>query len=129
MIVTAFEKGDREALKPLVSPEVLEGFSSAIAARRAEPREDVISHMVAEGHSDREIVEKALGMAGVDAPVDPLLELRKRRYRELVAHDNPIAADTVALVGVLADHGVPMAIVTGCAPSSRRQTSGARLTR
>ena len=28
-------------------------------------------------------------MAGVDAPVDPLLELRKRRYRELVAHDNP----------------------------------------
>jgi predicted lipid-binding transport protein (Tim44 family) len=35
MIVTAFEKGDREALKPLVSPEVLEGFSSAIATRGA----------------------------------------------------------------------------------------------
>ena len=37
MIVTAFEKGDRDALKPLVSPEVLEGFSSAIAARGASP--------------------------------------------------------------------------------------------
>lgn len=74
-------------------------------------QDDYDRHLL--GHSDREIVEKALGMAGVDAPVDPLLELRKRRYRELVAHDNPIAADTVALVGVLADHGVPMAIVTG----------------
>jgi len=33
LIVTAFEKGDRAALKPLVSPDVLEGFSTAIAAR------------------------------------------------------------------------------------------------
>jgi predicted lipid-binding transport protein (Tim44 family) len=37
MIVTAFEKGDRNALKPLVSPEVLEGFSSAITARGEAP--------------------------------------------------------------------------------------------
>lgn len=37
LIVGAFEKGDREALKPLVSPEVLEGFSSAIDARGAAP--------------------------------------------------------------------------------------------
>jgi predicted lipid-binding transport protein (Tim44 family) len=37
MIVTAFEKGDREALKPLVSPEVLEGFSAAIDARGDTP--------------------------------------------------------------------------------------------
>lgn len=33
LILTAFEKGDRAALKPLVSPDVLEGFSTAIAAR------------------------------------------------------------------------------------------------
>jgi beta-phosphoglucomutase len=65
------------------------------------------------GHSDREIVEKALQITRIDAPVDPLLELRKRRYRELVAHHNPTTAETVALVRVLAEHEVPMAIVTG----------------
>jgi predicted lipid-binding transport protein (Tim44 family) len=37
-IVTAFEKGDREALKPLVSPDVLEGFSAAITARGDGPQ-------------------------------------------------------------------------------------------
>ena len=37
-IVTAFQKGDREALKPLVSPDVLEGFSAAIAARGEGPQ-------------------------------------------------------------------------------------------
>ena len=35
LIVTAFEKGDAAALKPLVSPDVLEGFSAAIAGRGA----------------------------------------------------------------------------------------------
>lgn len=65
------------------------------------------------GHSDREIVEKACEITGIDAPVDPLLELRKRRYRELVAHHNPITVETTALVRVLAEHDVPMAIVTG----------------
>ena len=65
------------------------------------------------GHSDREIVENALEINGLDAPVDPLLALRKRRYRELVAHHNPITAETAALVQVLAEHDVPMAIVTG----------------
>ncbi len=39
--------------------------------------------------------------------------MRKRRYRELVADDNPITAETAALVRVLAEHDVPMAIVTG----------------
>jgi predicted lipid-binding transport protein (Tim44 family) len=37
MIVGAFEKGDRESLKPLVSPEVLEGFSDAITQRGTAP--------------------------------------------------------------------------------------------
>lgn len=37
LIVTAFEKGDTAALKPLVSPDVLEGFSTAIAARGGAP--------------------------------------------------------------------------------------------
>ncbi len=66
------------------------------------------------GHSDREIVEKALEIAGAEGhDVDVLLELRKRRYRELVAGDNPIRPQTVALVQVLSEHSVPMAIVTG----------------
>jgi predicted lipid-binding transport protein (Tim44 family) len=33
MIVEAFAKGDKSALKPLLSPEVLDGFSKAIDAR------------------------------------------------------------------------------------------------
>ena len=73
--------------------------------------EDYDRHLL--GHSDREIVEKACEITRIDAPVDPLLELRKRRYRELVAHHNPITAETAALVRVLAEHDVPMAIVTG----------------
>jgi beta-phosphoglucomutase len=73
--------------------------------------EDYDRHLL--GHSDREIVEKALQITGIDAPVDPLLALRKHRYRELVAHHNPITAETAALVRVLSEHDVPMAIVTG----------------
>ena len=71
------------------------------------------------GHSDREIVEKALAMAGLNEPgvngpsVDSLLELRKHRYRELVADDNPVRGETVDLVRLLAEHDVPLAIVTG----------------
>jgi HAD superfamily hydrolase (TIGR01509 family) len=65
------------------------------------------------GHSDREIVEKALEITGVERDVDVLLELRKGRYRELVADDNPIRPDSVRLVQLLAEHGVPLAIVTG----------------
>jgi predicted lipid-binding transport protein (Tim44 family) len=37
LIVGAFEKGDRAALAPLVSPDVLEGFSTAIAERGDAP--------------------------------------------------------------------------------------------
>jgi beta-phosphoglucomutase len=66
------------------------------------------------GHSDREIVEKALQITGVyGRDVESLLALRKKRYRELVADDNPIQPDTVRLVQLLAEHGVPLAIVTG----------------
>jgi beta-phosphoglucomutase len=66
------------------------------------------------GHSDREIVEKALQITGAHGrEVDALLAVRKRRYRELVADDNPIQPDTVRLVQLLAEHGVPLAIVTG----------------
>jgi beta-phosphoglucomutase len=65
------------------------------------------------GHSDREIIEKAIARTGADADVEHLLELRKRRYRDLVAGDNPIRPDAVELVRLLAGHGVPMAIVTG----------------
>ncbi len=66
------------------------------------------------GHSDREIIEKVLATTAHPASeVEPLLELRKHRYRELVAGDNPIQPATVELVRALADHGVPIGIVTG----------------
>ncbi|GAY14976.1 HAD family phosphatase [Mycobacterium sp. shizuoka-1] len=75
-------------------------------------QQDYDRHLL--GHSDREIVEKALQIAGLPGcDVDALLELRKRRYRELVEHDNPIQPETVQLVQLLAEHGVPLAIVTG----------------
>lgn len=74
-------------------------------------QDDYDRHLL--GHSDREIVEKAIEITGARVDVDPLLELRKRRYRELVAQHNPITADTVSLVQVLTRHDVPMAIVTG----------------
>lgn len=75
-------------------------------------QQDYDRHLL--GHSDREIVEKALEISGArDRDVDALLALRKRRYRELVADDNPIRPDTVRLVRRLADHGVPLAIVSG----------------
>lgn len=38
LIVTAFERGDTGALKPVVSPDVLEGFAAAIVARGATPQ-------------------------------------------------------------------------------------------
>lgn len=85
-------------------------------------QDDYDRHLL--GHSDREIVEKAIEIAGVPAEVDPLLELRKQRYRELVAEDNPIAADTVRLVQTLAEHDVPMAIVTGAQRDDVRAVLG-----
>ncbi len=75
-------------------------------------QDDYNRHLL--GHSDREIVEKALEITGTGGrDVEDLLELRKRRYRELVADDNPIQPDTVHLVRLLAEHQVPLAIVTG----------------
>ncbi len=75
-------------------------------------QQDYDRHLL--GHSDREIVEKALQITSGDGhDVEALLDLRKQRYRELVAGDNPIRPDTVRLVQVLAEHDVPMAIVTG----------------
>lgn len=75
-------------------------------------QQDYDRHLL--GHSDREIVEKALEITGARGhDVDALLELRKHRYRDLVAGDNPIRPDTVRLVQLLAEHEVPMAVVTG----------------
>lgn len=65
------------------------------------------------GHSDREIIEKAVARRGSGADVEHLLQLRKQRYRDLVVDDNPIRPETVELVRLLACNDVPMAIVTG----------------
>jgi beta-phosphoglucomutase len=73
--------------------------------------EDYRRHLL--GHSDREIIEMAVASSGAAVEVDRLLELRKHRYRELVADDNPIRPATVDLVRELACHDVPLAIVTG----------------
>lgn len=73
--------------------------------------EDYHRHFL--GHSDREIIEKAIALSGAEAEVAPLLTLRTRRYRELVVDVNPIRSATVELVRMLRRHGVDLAIVTG----------------
>lgn len=65
------------------------------------------------GHSDREIIEKAIARTGRPADVEDLLAARTRRYREIVARDNPIRPETVGLVRALAARGIPLAVVTG----------------
>ncbi len=69
MIVTAFAAGDRKALKPLLSRDVFEGFSAAIAAR--EGRGETVDFTFV-GISRSEIV--AVGMKGVSAEVTLLIE-------------------------------------------------------
>lgn len=55
MIVSAFAKGDREALKPLLAPDVFEGFSAAITER--ESRGETVEHTFVA--LDKAIVEHA----------------------------------------------------------------------
>jgi predicted lipid-binding transport protein (Tim44 family) len=54
-IVRAFASGDREALKPLVSPHVMGGFEAAMAAREAEGRSETAEFT----HAPRADVEAA----------------------------------------------------------------------
>ena len=67
------------------------------------------------GRSDREIVATVVAEQGSGdaALVDGLLAERLARYRELVAERSPVEPATAALVRLLHDHHVPMAIVTG----------------
>jgi HAD superfamily hydrolase (TIGR01509 family) len=67
------------------------------------------------GHSDREIVEIAVGnhAAGDRELIEALLGLRRDMYKEIVAERSPITRGATELVTRLADAGVPMAIVTG----------------
>jgi beta-phosphoglucomutase len=67
------------------------------------------------GRSDREIVERALQLAGRDSAedVDELLKLRKAAYKKRVAKEHPIDDTTVQVVKMLTDNGFPVAIVTG----------------
>jgi predicted lipid-binding transport protein (Tim44 family) len=47
MIVTAFASGDRAALKPLLSSEVMDGFESAIREREAQGRTESVDFLQA----------------------------------------------------------------------------------
>ncbi len=73
MIVTAFAKGDREALRPLLSADVMTGFDSAIAEREKAGREETIEFI----HPPRADFEHA-SLAGdiAKASVRFLAELR-----------------------------------------------------
>jgi beta-phosphoglucomutase len=51
--------------------------------------------------------------AGAEAGVTELLRLRRGVYQKRVAVENPITADTVGLVKLLADNRIPVARVTG----------------
>ena len=45
MIVTAFAKGDREALRPLLSPSVMQSFEQVIETREREGREETVEFL------------------------------------------------------------------------------------
>ncbi len=45
MIVTAFAAGDRSTLKPLLAPQVMDGFESAIRQREAEGRTETVEFL------------------------------------------------------------------------------------
>jgi predicted lipid-binding transport protein (Tim44 family) len=45
LIVTAFAAGDRAALEPLLSPAVMSGFETAIAAREASARSESVEFL------------------------------------------------------------------------------------
>ncbi|MGH6992131.1 MAG: TIM44-related membrane protein TimA, partial [Caulobacteraceae bacterium] len=45
MIVKAFAAGDRETLKPLLSPQVMEGFEAAIREREGEGRTESVDFL------------------------------------------------------------------------------------
>jgi predicted lipid-binding transport protein (Tim44 family) len=55
MIVKAFAAGDRNQLRSLLSPPVMAGFDTAIAAREAENRTETVEFL----HSPRADLEKA----------------------------------------------------------------------
>lgn len=75
--------------------------------------EDYLSRLA--GLSDREIVERVAHEQGGDRDglVGLMLWQRRHRYRELVADESPVRAETRALVERLAAAGVPMGVVTG----------------
>jgi predicted lipid-binding transport protein (Tim44 family) len=75
MIVTAFAKGDREALRPLLAPEVMSGFDAAIAEREKAGREESVEFL----HPPRADFETAT-LAGdiARASVRFLAEFRSR---------------------------------------------------
>ncbi len=75
--------------------------------------DDYLSHLA--GHSDREIIERAVVEHGPGDPdlVELMMEQRHRRYLDLVVAEAPIRPGTCALVDRLAACGVPMAVVTG----------------
>jgi predicted lipid-binding transport protein (Tim44 family) len=75
MIVTAFAKGDRAALKPLLSDEVMTGFDAAISQREAEGRTENVDFL----HTPRADFE-GVNLAGdiAKASVRFLAEFRAR---------------------------------------------------
>jgi predicted lipid-binding transport protein (Tim44 family) len=75
MIVTAFAKGDREALRPLLSADVMSGFDAAIAEREGAGREETVEFI----HPPRADFETAT-LAGdiARASVRFLAEFRSR---------------------------------------------------
>lgn len=67
------------------------------------------------GHTDREIIERAVAQhgRGTEDEVEELLRLRHGVYKQRVADHNPIGDSAAELVKLLADNAIPVGIVTG----------------
>ncbi len=75
LVVTSFARGDRDTLRRLLSPQVMEGFESAIAAREADGRTEQVEFL----HPPRADLERVETAGDVGrAVVRFLAEFRSR---------------------------------------------------
>ena len=97
MVVAAFAKGDRDALRGLLSKDVFEGFAAAIAAR--EGRGETVQHTFVA--LDRAVIEDA-HLKNRTAQVSVLFE--SQQINAIRARDGSLAEEGSDVLGHVSDH-------------------------
>jgi len=75
----------------------------AVRARRSEPREDVISHLISQGYSDREILTECLtyGAAGMATTREFIVMAAVRLFEQPALQARFLAADEAGRIAIL----------------------------